>query len=154
MSTRVNNKARFFAVCLMVGGVIGVVISVLMILQLLQQNILLIAFFLFFVFLFAWVAFVGFRLWQGTVYGYKWAPIVFASQIPVISSTGFQYAWFTGIKFDLVMQFAPVSKFNFLANLGANIELYFGGSNTDISAFGINVFALIAFLMLLGLKRS
>lgn len=94
-----NKTTRFFAAMLVVGGALGIVLVGVAGLQLVRQSFLLAIPMFGLVDLFAWAAFTGVRLWQGTDYGRRWAPILFAAQIPTLVVPGLTYQWFTGAEF-------------------------------------------------------
>lgn len=52
--------------------------------------------------IFGWCVWTGVDLWQGKPQGYKWAKVLFAAQIPVITFPGFTYHFEVG---GLVIQF-------------------------------------------------
>jgi hypothetical protein len=143
-----NRTTRFFAAMLIGGGAIGMAIVAIIGFQLVQQSWLLIVPMAGLAAVFAWAAFTGVRLWQGTPYGRKWAPILFASQIPVLAIPGLKYQWFTGANFGPAIQFGSGStEAGFSANIGANGDFLFGPGVTEC-VFGINLFAIIALVLL------
>ncbi|MGH8212231.1 MAG: hypothetical protein ACREPP_03230 [Rhodanobacteraceae bacterium] len=145
---------RFFAVVLVVGGVVGIAIAIVFGMQLFKQNWLLGCSMLLLLVLFAWVAFVGLRLWQGTPYGRRWAIILFATQIPVLAIPGFRYQWFTGAEFAPTLSSGSGSMtLGVHFNMGANGDFFFGGTVPQM-ILGINLFAILAVAMLVRSKRS
>lgn len=130
------------------GGIAGVAIAAIVSIKLTQQNGLFIIPMAALAALFAWAIFVGIRLWQGMPYGRKWAPILFASQIPVLSLPGFKYQWFTGAELGAALQFDGGSaRLGFSANLGATGQ-FFVGTNVTEFVIGINLFAVAALVLL------
>lgn len=143
-----NNTTRFFAALLSVGGLLGVAIGVTVGFQVVSRNLLGIVPMGLLVALFAWATFTGFRLWQGTPYGRRWAPILFASQIPVLALPGMSYEWFTGLQFAPILRFgAEPAYLHFAINVGGGGNIYLGTGVVE-SGLGVNLFALVALLML------
>lgn len=149
-----NKTTRFLALMLISGGALGVAIVVVLGLQLASQSLILVVPMLVFLGLFGWAAYTGFRLWQGADYGLKWSPIIFAMQIPILASPALTFNWFTGVQVGPVFQFGESSLgASFMLNLGANGEFYIG-QNTAGWAVGVNLFAVVALLLLLLSNRS
>jgi len=121
-----NKTTRFFAAALMIGGIAGFVIVALLAMKVPFMHFWLILFLFFAAFM--WAIYTGFRLWQGTPYGRKWAVILFASQIPVILIPGLHYQWSTGAKLVPLLYWldsGPVL-FRFTPNIGADISFVLG----------------------------
>jgi len=149
-----NKTTRFFAAMLVIGGVLGIAIVAIIGGQLIKQHWLLAFPMGGLAALFAWAAFTGSRLWQGTPYGRKWATILFASQIPVLALPGIKYQWFTGAHFGPLLQFGNGStRAEFGVNVGANGEFFIGTGVTEF-AIGINLFAVFALLLLVRSNNS
>jgi hypothetical protein len=153
-----RNINRLFAVVLLLGGAFGIVLSAAMALRFIHVHWAFTLFFLVIAAAYAWNAFIGFRLWRGTPYGLKWAPIIFALQIPIADTPWFRYEWFTGAYVGLLLRIfsnAASSSFGstFAFEVGANYQFNFHIGNTVNNDNGIvigaNVFAIIAFVMLL-----
>ena len=143
-----TRTTRFFAAMLIGGGIAGIAIAAIVGIKIIQQNGLLIIPMAALAVLFAWAIYIGVRLWQGTPYGRKWAPILFASQIPVLSLPGFKFQWFTGAELGAALQFGGSStRLGFSANLGANGQFFFGTGVTE-SVVGVNLFAVVALVLL------
>jgi hypothetical protein len=144
-----TKTTRFFSAMLMVGGVFGLFATLAAGAQLAKQHWLFALPMLALAALFAWAAFAGLRLWQGTPYGRKWATILFASQVPILALPGFRYQWFTGAQFGPYLRWGDGSvTANFGANFGANGDFFMGSALVG-SSVGVNLFAVIAFVMLL-----
>jgi len=106
--------------------------------------------------LFAFALFTGFRLWKGTPFGRKWAAIVFASQIPVLSLTDLNYDWFTGTQLIIsISKGADAIRYlNFsLSGIGGGFEFRIGEDLTEY-IIGVNLFALVASILLLRAYRA
>jgi len=54
------------------------------------------------VLLFVWSMFTGFHLWRGHNSGRKWATILFAMQIPILTVPGFSYEYYTGLSVKVI----------------------------------------------------
>jgi hypothetical protein len=155
-----NKTIRFFAATLMVGGIHGVMVAGITGIEVLKTSLItqswlpmlpacaLVA-------LFAWVVFTGLRLWQGTPYGRKWATIVFASQIPVLSLPGFRYAWHTGAEFSTI---SGLGSGSFADSISAYIMSsgcdFYVGTGANPIAIGVNLFAVIALILLINANNS
>jgi hypothetical protein len=145
---------RFFAAMLIGGGIVGTTVVLIMGIRLIPQNLLSILPMAALAALFAWSALTGVRLWQGTPYGRKWAPILYASQIPILSVPGLRYQWFTGAKFGPLLRFSDgATDASITANIGANGQFYFGSAAPEI-VLGINLFALVALVLLVRANRQ
>jgi hypothetical protein len=94
--------------------------------------------------LFLFTALTGIRLWRGDPRGSKWASILFALQIPVITLRHFDYEFFTGLTLKFV-RIQGTWDSNFL--MGSSLNLLFDEQPTS-PRFGINVVALMALLWL------
>jgi len=94
--------------------------------------------------LFLFTALTGIRLWRGDPRGAKWAAILFALQIPVITLRRFDYEFFTGLTLKIVREQGSWDS-NFL--LGSSLNILFDEQPTS-PRFGVNVIALLALLLL------
>jgi len=139
---------RVLACLLMLGGVLGIGLAFLMAYQFLQVHWIYLVFVAAFLALFAWSALTGLRLWRGERRGWKWATILFAMQIPVLTVPGLAYEYYTGLAIKLIGGRADTS---FSLGLGANAQLYLDTRITDL-VYGVNLFALGAVIYLL-MKR-
>jgi hypothetical protein len=99
--------------------------------------------------LFAWSALTGIRLWRGQRRGLRWAIILFAMQIPILSVPGLSYEYYTGV--SLKIMGGHVDKTVSLS-LGANGNVQLLDPRTDL-AYGLNLFALAATTYLLARRR-
>jgi hypothetical protein len=152
--TQSNNALRFFSAILTVGGICGFVLLELTFPKTIIQSIRLASSIVILAALFGWAVFVGIRLWQGTPYGRKWAPILFAFQIPMLKLPGLTCNWFTGTNFGPVLQFASGdADIGFIAKIGAGGSLAIGNEANPIS-LGVNIFAIIALVLLLRSNKS
>ncbi len=95
--------------------------------------------------LFLFAALTGIRLWRGDPRGAKWASILFALQIPVITLRHFDYEFFTGLTLKIVRAQGNWDS-DFL--LGSSLNVMFDEQPTS-PRFGINAIALLALLLLL-----
>ncbi|KQX98011.1 hypothetical protein ASD22_12520 [Rhodanobacter sp. Root480] len=149
-----NKTTRFFSVMLVAGGGVGVAMVMILGLKLLPQGWLLLVPLAGLAALFAWAAFTGIRLWQGTPYGRRWAPILFASQIPMFSLQGIRYQWFTGAELSPTVQLGTGSvPLGLSVNLGANGQFFFGDEAAELF-IGLNLFAVVALVLLLRANSS
>lgn len=150
----VNKIARFFAAMLVLGGAFGIALGVWLAIQALSQSWLYILVVAPFIGLFVWSLYTGIRLWRGDDYGRKWAPILFASQIPIVATPGPTVHWYTGAQFGPALTFAGEAfEATLSANVGANGQ-FFWASGSDQTTLGLNLFAAIAFFCLVRSNNS
>lgn len=95
--THSKTITRGLAAVLALGGIAGIAITLSLVAKLTQQSALVAALILGLLLLFVWATWTGWQLWQGRTYGHRWAPIAFATQIPVLAVPGLSYQWFTGL---------------------------------------------------------
>ena len=94
--------------------------------------------------LFIFSVLTGIRLWRGDPRGVKWAAILFALQISVITLRHFDYEFFTGLSVT-IMHAQSIWDTN--SAVGSRLNLMFYEQPTS-PRFGINVIALFALLTL------
>jgi len=144
-----DRGARALAVVMIIGGVLGIGVSFYMAYRFVPvhwvYSLLVAVFFL----LFAWSTLTGLRLWRGDARGWKWAVILFAMQVPVLTVPGLSYEYYTGIALKVMGGNATNT---FLFGLGANANFYLDTGITDL-AYGVNLFALGAVAYLLRARR-
>jgi hypothetical protein len=156
----VNSKSdvvdRFLAALLIVGGLFGAAIFLYPIGRILYDAnrgvqpiqwvsllplVVLLA-------LFAWSAIVGVRLWRRESRGWRWAAILFAMQVPILTVPELRYEYYTGIAIEFMGGHAA----NRLSlELGSAASVLLGGRISD-PIYGINLFALVAVIYLLTQK--
>lgn len=149
-----NFTTQFFAVVMMIGGVLGLVLillaSGLTLARSWASGIMTVLMMI----LFVWATAVGVGLWRGTPFGRRWAPVVFATQIPVFALPVLNYYWFTGLTIGPVVAFGGS---NIVLNLGmrigagAQVTLLPGG---DRYAIGVNLFSLAAAILIYRATRA
>lgn len=90
--------------------------------------------------LFVWSVIVGLRFWRGESSGSKWATVLFAMQIPILTVPGMRYEYYTGIAIELMGGYAAK---RFTLEFGSQASMWLG---TGISGliYGVNLFALAA----------
>jgi hypothetical protein len=143
--TSPNAGERTLALLLMVGGVLGVGISIFTAPPFLRMHWIYGVLIAGALFVFVWSALTGYRLWRGQVRGWKWATILFALQIPILTVPGFSYEYYTGIALQIMG--GHVDK-TFTLSLGSNANLYLDTRIVDLR-YGVNVFAIGATIFLL-----
>lgn len=149
-----SKTTRFFAATLVLGGAFGIAVGTWLAIQALSQSWLYIFMVVPFVGLFVWSGYTGIRLWRGESYGHKWAPILFASQIPIVATPGPTVHWFTGAQFGPALKFAGNAfEATLSANVGANGQ-FFWASGSSQTILGINLFAAVALLCLVRSNNS
>jgi hypothetical protein len=141
----VSKSARALAALLIAGGVVGIGIALLVGFQLARANVAYAGLMLLLLALFAWSALTGIRLWRGDPRGFKWAVILFAAQIPVVTLPGFTYEYFTGIAIKLVGGDVE-SALSF--GIGATANVFVGTEAAGV-AVGVNLAAIAALALLL-----
>jgi hypothetical protein len=143
--TSPNAGERTLALLLMVGGVLGVGISIFTAPQFLRMHWIYGVLIAGALFVFVWSALTGYRLWRGEVRGWKWAAILFALQIPILTVPGFSYEYYTGVALQIMG--GHVDK-TFTFSLGSNANLYLDTRIVDLR-YGVNLFAIGATIFLL-----
>lgn len=145
MEQPVSKSVKALAALLIVGGVVGIGIALLVGFQLAQANIAYAGLMLLLLALFAWSALTGIRLWRGDPRGFKWAVILFAAQIPVLTLPGFTYEYYTGIAIKLIGGDVE----NALSfGIGATANVFVGTEAAGVAA-GVNLVAIAALALLL-----
>lgn len=139
--------SRVLALLLVVGGVVGMGAGLMFAWYKLPENALYLLLAVPFVLLFGSAILTGIRLWQDTAWGRKWAIILFASQVPVLSFPGLVFLWYTGLQVAPVVQVTATFEFGMLLELGASGQFFVGGAENPV-VLGVNVFALAALVFL------
>lgn len=135
---------KFLAALLVLGGIVGAGLSALSGYAVARMHLGASAVLIASALLFLFAALTGIRLWRDDPRGAKWASILFALQIPVITLRRFDYEFFTGLTLKIVRAQGTWDS-NFL--LGSSLNVMF--DEQPISPrFGINVIALSALLLL------
>lgn len=101
-----------------------------------------------------WAAYCGLCLFQGTSYGWRWAPLVLALQIPVIMAWGVSYDWFNALA---VIPYGEIDhgilSVNIRMRLGEGAQLFYG-AHAGPSSIGLNLVALACLIVLLVQRRT
>jgi len=149
--------SKFIALLLAIGGIAGVGICGWTCVKLAfyqSQPIFSLAAGLLVIFavIFALCIWTGVDLWRGRPRAYKWASVLFALQIPAITTPGFAYQFYTGM---LLLAYWNHGE----GNLGADFELASSitfkiSSRIEDSIFGVNLIALAALIYLLSVSRK
>jgi len=138
-----------------IGSIVGMAVTGLQVSQVVSVAVALLFALVIVLFVFALVTAV--RLWQGTAFGRKWAPILFASQIPVLSLPGLRYEWYTGAPFKFIIAPGPglFAKFYFTFpnRVGAGFAFNIGAGITQY-IIGVNLVAVLALVLLLRAYRA
>lgn len=145
----VDSGIRILAFLLIAGGIVGALLTGV---QVLNQLPLLSGFTVVAIIVFIWSTLKGFDLWRGRPTGYKWAKILFGSQVPFVSIPYFEYEFLLGLGFRIIYGRATY--------IGVDTDLYigfaYGGTMNFLispeiqsTALGINVIALIGFVYLI-----
>jgi hypothetical protein len=140
---------KLIASLLMFGGIFGAIVGLYQELQVLTTfGLRLAALTGLFVLLFGWSAWVGFELWHGEPWAFKWAKVIFAAQIPNFAVHGFAFdGFYTGLRaFFMVSEKPPTLRFGF--NLSSSIHFLIS-QQVDYWLFGINLLAVVALFHLM-----
>lgn len=140
-----TNGARFLAIMLIGGGVAGIAVAFWMGYNFIQVHWVYIVLVAAFLALFVWSTIAGVRLWRGEPKGWKWATILFALQVPVLTVPGISYEFYTGLALKIV---GGDPGGNFAFGFGANANFYLGTEITGL-VYGVNLIGLVAFIYLL-----
>jgi hypothetical protein len=98
-----------------------------------------------FLLLFIWSVIAGIRLWRGEPKGWRWATILFALQVPVLTVPGLSYEFYTGLALKIVGGDVAT---NVGLDFGANANFYLGTEITGL-VYGVNLVAVAALIHLL-----
>ena len=151
MESRPTAGERVLAFMLLLGGVLGIGVSLYMVVLLFRTQWVhsLIAAPL--VLLFAGSILTGFRLWRGRDSGRRWAIILFAMQIPILTVPGFSYEYYTAFSVKIIGGHVdkPVS-----VSVGSNGNLQVLDPRVTDSAYGLNLVGLAATAYLFARRRK
>ena len=136
----------------MLGGVVGVILFVKVLIQAAQDGSLMGILNLLGVIIFVWSALTGLSLWLGKPGGYRWAKILFAAQIPIISVSGLQYWFYTGLNVWLTVSGGVSNSVSFHNvgigfNLGSSLSMWLG-LHSAVYTVGINPVAIAILIFL------
>ena len=149
-----NATTRFFAVLMTVGGVLGLATTLLGSGLTLAHSWFAGIMTVLVTLLFVWSSAVGIGLWRGTRFGRRWAPVVFAAQVPILALPVLHFYWFTGLTIGTVIVFgAGDTLLDLILRAGATARftLLPGG---DRFGLGVNLFSLAAAVILYRTIRS
>lgn len=158
MADEPNITDRFLAIVLMAGGALGACLFVFLggrFLYQLNPSVLgrqwvyavPLALLLW---LFVWSVIVGVRFWRRESRGWKWATILFAMQIPILTVPGLSYTYYTGLAIALVG--GRVAK-PFSLEFGSQASVWLDPRINDL-VYAINLFALAAAVYLFRRRRA
>ncbi|MGG6463215.1 hypothetical protein [Solilutibacter silvestris] len=141
---------KIYSAALFLGGIFGVLISCWNLYVRRDAGLANLLFLLLFIAAFSFSAYIGQQRWKNTSIGRKWAPVLYASQIPMVLTTPVTFQWFTGI------QMAPLLRMNlngggsigFALNAGAGFDLHFNSNPAGGIVIGLNLFAISALIHL------
>jgi hypothetical protein len=152
----VTKPMRIVALLLILGGALGVGLTIWLDVNLLnssQLSILSAAMAIagVFICLFGWCVWTGIDLWRGRRKALKFAMILFAMQVPVITVPGFSYYLHTGFQLRLAM--LTGGEFDAGFKLGSGFNLYIS-SDVQGLAIGVNLVALFVLIYLIRVARE
>jgi hypothetical protein len=142
---RAKIGARAAAAVLAIGGAVGAAISAWQAPGLVSQHWIYVVIVAALLWAFVWSVVSGIRLWRGEPRGWKWATILFAAQIPVLTVPGMAYEYYTGVAVKLL---GGNTDSSFTLGLGATINVYLDTRITDL-VYGVNLFAVLVLAYLL-----
>lgn len=146
MKKRVNEViVQVLAGLLIAGGLLGVGLGIYMGFRFAREHWLYLVLIVAFAGVFVWTALTGVRLWRGDARGWKWAKILYAAQIPIITVPGFSYEYYVGAAIKVLG--GRVNDHLAFA-LGATGNFYLDTRITGL-VYGVNLVALAAFIYLL-----
>lgn len=151
--------SRLLATALCLGGLVGIGFSVILLFAAFIKGsgireVLAVLFSLGFLALFAWAMHVGMLLFTDKPKGWRMATLLYATQIPVLGTSWIRYDWFTGTSLDALLTHTNATlDMRVDAHVGAASHLFFFGGHHP-NYFGINLFALLACILLLKLSRT
>jgi hypothetical protein len=153
---KVPKELKIIALLLIGGGIFGIVMIFSEGLQTLSHQSVSVDLFCASVFaaVFGLCVLVGVRLWGGKPGGVRWAKLLFAAQIPILSIPHyFAYEFYSGLTIRLMLE--QIDTF-----LDLGISFYFGAGLQFIISpeiqnltLGINLLAFIVFLYLVKASR-
>lgn len=141
---------RLLAAALLVGGCVGIGMLVANAATLLGQGGIVVVFTVGWLALFGAAAVAGVMLWRDAPGAHGLALGLYALQVPVLVASPLYWTWFTGIQVAVQLAGAG-SDFNLILNVhfGASGQFFLGSSSVVVAAFGVNLFALAAVVVLL-----
>jgi hypothetical protein len=101
-----------------------------------------------FVLLFGWSTWIGFEMWHGEAWAFKWAKVIIAAQIPNFTVPGFSFdGFYTGLRILFaISQQPPNLRFGF--NLSSSLHVTLS-AQVDYWLFGVNLLAVAALIHLM-----
>jgi hypothetical protein len=154
-----SRTSHLFALALILGSLAGIGLSIVTLFASFIRGtgfsmIVSAAFSVAFIALFSWAMHVGMLLFTGKPKGWRWAIVLYASQIPIVITGWLHYEWFTALQMGVFFQ--PVAhnlRLGFSVKIGADVLLQFMLRQAQ-SGVGINLFALMAVILLIGKRRQ
>lgn len=140
---------KVIAALLILGGIAGIIVSALTWLELSTTN----ATAGFLVIIFGLSIWVGVNLWRGIPQAYTWSKILFALQIPAITSSGLVYQFYTAVMLCLTFERQPDTKLGLDFQLGSSVN-FLVSSNPEHFAVGVNLVALAVLIYLMNMPQS
>jgi hypothetical protein len=152
----VTKPMRIVALLLILGGAFGVGLTIWLDVNLLmssQLSLLSLATAIagVFILLFGWCVWTGVDLWRGRRQALKFAMVLFAMQIPVITVPGFSYHLHTGLQLRLALMTG--GEFDVGFKLGSGFNFYIS-SDVEGLSIGVNLVALFVLIYLIRVWRE
>lgn len=155
-SVPISTSMRLVALLLIVGGVVGIGVGVWLDIRLLTNSRISLfsgttAIIGVFILLYGWAVWTGLDLWKGRRRALKFAQILFAMQIPLLTVPGFSYEFHIGLTVLIAILSGPHLNLNF--NLGSSFAFYISSQVHGV-VIGINLVALVVLVYLIRKSRE
>ena len=152
----VSKPMRVVALLLILGGAFGVGLTIWLDVNLVMSSRMRIfssatAIAGVFILLFGWCVWTGVDLWRGRRQALKFAMILFAMQVPVITVPGFSYALQAGLLFRISI--LRGGEFDTGFEFGSGFSFYISSNVQDL-AIGVNLVALFVLIYLIRVWRE
>ena len=146
---------KIIALLLIGGGIFGIVMILLEGLQTPSQQSVNVFCAIVFAAVFGLCVLVGVRLWGGKPGGVRWAKILFAAQIPILSIPHyFAYEFYSGLTIRFMLeQIDTILEFGFSFYFGAGMQFIISPEIQNLT-LGINLVAVIVLLYLNKVAKS
>jgi hypothetical protein len=147
---------KLVSLLLIVGGALGAGLTIWLDVKLLMSSQLSIlssaaAIAGVFICLFGWCVWTGVDLWRGRRQALKFAMILFALQVPVLTLPGFSYHLHTGLQLRIAVLTGGEFDAGFKLGSGFNLDI---SSDVQGLAIGVNLVALFVLIYLIRVWRE
>ena len=159
MTSLSNDKVpialKIIALLLIGGGIFGIVMVLSGSLQTPSQQTVNVFCAIVFAAVFGWCVLVGIHLWRGKPDAVRWAMILFAAQIPILSIPHyFAYEFYSGLTIRFMLeQIDTILEFGFSFYFGAGMQFIISPEIQNLT-LGINLVAVVVLLYLKKVAKS